>query len=144
MKQIKLILTALLMIFWAGETSAQMARLYTSGSGLPNSQIYDIYQDSRGFIWISTENGLARFDGMDFNTFNFDRNNPNSIASDFVLAVIEDSFGTYWVGTSAGLQTFDPENEVLRFATSYNYEGFYCDNCPIAHFDCGKRKEFSK
>ena len=109
MKQIKLILTALLMIFWAGDTSAQMARLYTSGSGLPNSQIYDIYQDSRGFIWISTENGLARFDGMDFNTFNFDRNNPNSIASDFVLAVIEDSFGTYWVGTSAGLQTFDPE-----------------------------------
>ena len=109
MKQIKLILTVLLMIFWAGETSAQMARLYTSGSGLPNSQIYDIYQDSRGFIWISTENGLARFDGMDFNTFNFDRNNPNSIASDFVLAVIEDSFGTYWVGTSAGLQTFDPE-----------------------------------
>ena len=109
MKHIRLILTALLMIFGAPGISAQMARLYTSGSGLPNSQIYDIYQDSRGFIWISTENGLARFDGMDFNTFHFDRNNPNSIASDFVLAVIEDSCGTYWVGTSAGLQTFDPE-----------------------------------
>lgn len=25
-----------------------------------------------------------------------------------------------------------------------DYEGFYCDNCPLAHFDCGKRKEFSK
>lgn len=109
MKHIKLILTALIVTLWAGETSAQMARLYTSGSGLPNSQIYDIYQDSRGFIWISTENGLARFDGMDFNTFHFDRNSPNSIASDFVLAVLEDSFGTYWVGTSAGLQTFAPE-----------------------------------
>ena len=109
MKHLKLILTALIITLWAGETSAQMARLYTSGSGLPNSQIYDIYQDSRDFIWISTENGLARFDGMDFNTFHYDRNNPNSIASDFVLAVLEDSFGTYWVGTSAGLQTFDPE-----------------------------------
>lgn len=109
MKHIRLILTALLMFFWAGETSAQMARLYTSGSGLPNSQIYDIYQDSRGFIWIATENGLARFDGMDFNTFRFDRTNPNSIASDFVVTIIEDSVGTYWVGTSAGLQTFDPE-----------------------------------
>ncbi|MBR5299128.1 MAG: response regulator [Bacteroidales bacterium] len=109
MKQIKLILTALLMIFWAGEISAQMARLYTSGAGLPNSQIYDIYQDSRGFIWIATENGLARFDGMDFNTFNFDRTDDNSIASDFVRTIIQDSYGTYWVGTSAGLQTFDPE-----------------------------------
>ena len=43
---------------------AQMARLYTSNSGLPSSQIHEIYQDSRGFVWISTENGLARFDGM--------------------------------------------------------------------------------
>ena len=109
MKHIKLILIALLSFFGATEASAQIARLYTSGSGLPNSQIYSIYQDSRGFIWIATENGLARFDGMDFDTFNFDRTNPNSIASDFVLTVIEDSFGKYWVGTSAGVQTFDPE-----------------------------------
>ena len=89
MKHIKLILIALLSFFGATEASAQIARLYTSESGLPNSQIYSIYQDSRGFIWIATENGLARFDGMDFNTFNFDRTNPNSIASDFVLTVIE-------------------------------------------------------
>lgn len=87
---------------------AQMARMYTSGSGLPNSQIHSIYQDSKGFIWISTENGLARFDGMDFSTFHFNRNSSNSIASDFVLKITEDKHGTYWVGTSAGLQTFDP------------------------------------
>lgn len=109
MKHLKLFLTALLITIWAGETSAQTARLYTSASGLPNSQIYDIYQDNRGFIWISTENGLSRFDGMDFTTFHYDRNNPTSIASDFVLTVIEDSYGTFWVGTSAGLQTFSPE-----------------------------------
>ena len=114
MKHLKLILAAILLILSAGKTSAQMARLYTSGSGLPNSHIYDIYQDSRGFIWISTENGLSRFDGMDFRTFNFDRNNHNSIASDFVLKVIEDSHGTYWVGTSAGLQTFNPEYSSFR------------------------------
>lgn len=28
--------------------------------------------------------------------------------------------------------------------TQYSYEFFYCDNCPLSHFDCGKRKEFSK
>lgn len=108
MKHLKLILTLLLL---AGTTSiyGQMARLYTSGSGLPNSRINDIYQDSRGFIWVSTENGLSRFDGMDFTTFHFDRNNSNSIASDLVTTVFEDSFGTIWVGTSAGLQIFDEE-----------------------------------
>ena len=88
----------------------QMARLYTSESGLPNTQVNDIYQDSRGFVWICTENGLARFDGMDFTTFRFDRDRADALASNLVLTVREDSRGTLWVGTSMGLQTFDPDN----------------------------------
>ncbi len=88
---------------------AQMARMYTSESGLPNSQINNIYQDSDGFIWISTENGLARFDGMVFTTFHFNRNAANTIASDLVLTIFEDKNGINWVGTSAGLQIFDEE-----------------------------------
>ncbi|MBR3386715.1 MAG: hypothetical protein IKG84_00575, partial [Bacteroidales bacterium] len=87
-----------------------MARLYTSNAGLPNSQIHEIFQDSRGFVWISTENGLARFDGMDFTTFRFSRDKADALASDLVPAVFEDSRGVLWVGTSLGLQTFDPDN----------------------------------
>ncbi len=91
-------------------SEAQMARLYTSGSGLPNSKIYNISQDTDGFIWISTENGLSRFDGMSFTTFkNSKEDAGNTVASDFVLELFEDSNGTYWVGTSAGLQIFDME-----------------------------------
>ena len=88
----------------------QMARLYTSEYGLPNTQVNDIYQDSRGFVWICTENGLARFDGMDFTTFRFDRDRADALASNLVLTVREDSRGILWVGTSMGLQTFDPDN----------------------------------
>lgn len=33
---------------------------------------------------------------------------------------------------------------ICRYDESDNYECFYCDNCPLADFDCGKRKEFSK
>ena len=92
----------------------QMARLYTSESGLPNSQVDDIFQDSRGFIWISTQNGLARFDGMDFTTFRFARDRADALASDLVLTVFEDSRGVLWVGTSTGLQTFDPDYSSFR------------------------------
>ena len=88
---------------------AQRARLYTTDNDLPNSQVNDIYQDSRGFIWISTENGLARFDGRDFLTFHYRRDRRDALASDLVLSVYEDSRGTLWAGTSMGLQTFDPE-----------------------------------
>ena len=89
--------------------TAQMARLYTADYGLPNSQVNHIYQDGRGFIWISTENGLARFDGFDFQTFRFIRGKEDALASDLVLNVFEDSRGVMWVGTSMGLQTFDPD-----------------------------------
>ena len=101
---------SLLIIFICSITAnAQMARLYTSESGLANSQINMIYQDSSGFIWISTENGLSRFDGMNFSTFRFDRNRQTSIASNMVLVTFEDSEKVFWVGTSAGLQIFNSE-----------------------------------
>ena len=88
---------------------AQTARVYTAAEGLANSHIHDIFQDSKGFIWFSTENGLSRFDGIKFNTFNLDRSTSTSIASNTVRLVLEDSMGKLWVGTSAGLQIFDTE-----------------------------------
>lgn len=93
--------------------NAQTARLYTSGDGLANSHSHHIYQDSKGFIWISTGNGLSKFDGMKFSTFSFDRKKENSIASNFVRVTFEDSKGRFWVGTSAGLQTFDREYNIF-------------------------------
>ncbi len=108
MKQ-KNLLTLFLTLTIAITSQAQMARLYTSEYGLANSQIKNTYQDSKGFIWICTENGLSRFDGMNFSTFRFERDKPTSIASNMVLATYEDSDNVFWVGTSAGLQIFDPE-----------------------------------
>ncbi len=88
----------------------QMARLYTSENGLPSSQVNNIYQDSRGFIWISTENGLARFDGMEMHCLQSDRDSGGSLASNLVLTTLEDRSGVFWTGTSKGLQTYDYES----------------------------------
>ena len=94
--------------------NAQMARFYTTENSLPNSKVNHIYQDSRGFVWISTENGLARFDGRDFLAFRFRRDKADALASDLVLSVFEDSRGTLWTGTSMGLQIFDPDSRSFR------------------------------
>ena len=109
MKHIKL-LTCILLTFVTFNSGAQTARIYTSAEGLANSHIHDIFQDSKGFIWFATENGLSRFDGIKFNNATFDRSRTNSIASNTVRAVFEDCMGTFWVGTSAGLQIFDTEH----------------------------------
>ena len=98
MKYFKLLALALASLCCIS-VNAQMARLYTSGSGLANSQINSIYQDSNGFMWISTENGLSRFDGINFSTFRSDRSLPTSIASNMVLTTFEGSHKVYWVGS---------------------------------------------
>ena len=103
----RLLLSLIISISCICFANAQTSRIYTSGSGLPSSLVSDIYQCSNGFIWISTENGLARFDGMDFSTFHYNRNYRKSLCNDFVLFMYEDNHGTFWVGTSSGLQIFD-------------------------------------
>ena len=108
MKHIRLAIVALLAII-SLSSEAQTARLFTSAEGLANSHIHDIFQDSKGFMWISTENGLSKFDGMKFSTFRHERQDTNSLASNIVRTVLEDSKGTFWVGTSAGLQVLDTE-----------------------------------
>ncbi|HOC90710.1 MAG TPA: hypothetical protein PKI90_14285, partial [bacterium] len=41
-------------------------RLYTAKDGLPMNSVKKVFQDSRGFIWIGTQEGLVRFDGINF------------------------------------------------------------------------------
>jgi len=107
--KLRCLLIATLFFCIAAGTKAQTARLYDSGSGLPNTQINDLFQDSSGLLWIATNNGLYRFDGINFMDFHHDESNPNSIGSDLVMKVYEDSKGVIWIGTSTGLQVFDPE-----------------------------------
>lgn len=92
---------------------AQTARLYDSGSGLPNTQINDLFQDSNGLVWVATNNGLYRFDGINFVELRHENGKDGSLGSDLVLKVFEDSKGIMWIGTSAGLQTFDPETNTF-------------------------------
>ncbi|MCR4823913.1 MAG: response regulator [Bacteroidales bacterium] len=96
-------------------TAGQDARLYTPENGLVNSQINAIGQDGRGALWISTEGGLIRFDGMGFETFRHDREDPNSVPDDSVHGLLEDIFGTKWVATAHGLAVF--ESDYNRFRT---------------------------
>ena len=96
---------------------AQTARLYDSGTGLPNTQINDLCQAGSGMLWVATNNGLYRFDGMNFQEFHHQEANPGSVGSEMVLRVLEDSRGVTWVGTAKGLQIFDPESNTFSEVT---------------------------
>ena len=94
--------------------AAQNSRLYTPEFGLPNSQLNRLYQDRSGYIWMCTEGGLIRFDGLRFESFRHDRENENSLSGTSVLDMLEDNRGTKWVGTANGLNIFDSEHNSFR------------------------------
>ena len=89
--------------------AGQDARLYRPETGLSSSQVNRIYQDRRDYIWICTEGGLVRFDGMRFETYQHDRERANCLASSSVIDIVEDRLGNKWIGTAAGVDMLDSE-----------------------------------
>jgi ligand-binding sensor domain-containing protein/signal transduction histidine kinase len=70
-------------------------------NGLPGNTVHAIMQTSDGYIWVATEEGLARFDGVSFTIFDT-RNTPQFRSND-IRALAEDRRGALWIGTASGL-----------------------------------------
>jgi ligand-binding sensor domain-containing protein/serine phosphatase RsbU (regulator of sigma subunit) len=80
---------------------------FTLESGLPQVNIYCIFQDSRGYLWLGTEgSGACRFDGKNFKAINREK----GMAGDIVRNIIEDKQGRLWFGTDAGVTVYDGNN----------------------------------
>lgn len=65
---------------------------FSTNEGLPSNHIYDIVEDNSGFLWISTDNGISRFDGKYFYNYTV----KNGLPSNDVLQVIKEKNGTIW------------------------------------------------
>ena len=99
----KQLLTLLLLVCSLGMEAAnplipdmKFRRLDTR-DGLSNSQINDIFQDSKGFIWIATSYGLNRYDGYRFRTFYSDVNDTTTLRNNYVNDIWEDYAGRLWL-----------------------------------------------
>jgi len=77
--------------------------LFNVDKGLTQSAVTDVIQDSHGFLWIATQDGLNRYDGYTFKPY---RNNPldsNSLSNNNINSLCEDRRGNIWLGTNLGL-----------------------------------------
>ncbi|MFC1852062.1 two-component regulator propeller domain-containing protein [candidate division CSSED10-310 bacterium] len=86
---------------WA-EKSTRIFERITIEQGLSQTTIYCILQDRRGFLWIGTEDGLNRYDGINFKVYKHDFENARSISHNAVMALYEDLSGVLWIGTYGG------------------------------------------
>jgi len=90
----------------AGNARAQrqqirFSRLGTE-QGLSHSNAMAIFQDSRGFMWIGTRDGLNKYDGYQFTVFRSKGGDPTAISNSFITSIAEDAGGDLWIGTWGG------------------------------------------
>ena len=81
--------------------------------GLSNKNITKIYQDSRGYIWIGTVNGLNRYNGHNIKVYNNDIGNENGLSFSYITDIVEDDYGNIWIGTKGGLNILDVKKDEI-------------------------------
>ena len=91
------------------ELTQYVQRIWQSQQGLPDATIVDIAQSRSGYLWLATEAGLVRFDGVRFT--NVERLLPDAPpAATWTRSVFEDESGTLWLGTNEmGVYALGPE-----------------------------------
>jgi signal transduction histidine kinase/ligand-binding sensor domain-containing protein len=109
-------LLILVCLFWSllselrAQPHALPVRRLGVDDGLPQGSVYSLFQDSRGFIWIGTGDGLARWDGRSFRTFRgrYNDSSGRSLAARIVRGpMCEDAHGRLWFSCSSGLVCYN-------------------------------------
>lgn len=98
---------------------------YGIAEGLPSAEVYDVFQDAKGFLWFATDNGVARFDGTVIETYNL----KHGLTDPVVFGFFEDSKNRVWFRTFSGKLSYFDNGKILRYAhnahlTRFNKNGF--------------------
>jgi len=96
-------------------TKAQSVYLYDSKLGLSSSQIQTMYEDSRHNIWITTRNGLNRYDGAKMNAYHHSNKDESSLKHDITTCVLEYDHDRMLIGTDGGIQSFDYHTNKFKY-----------------------------
>ncbi|MCU7552841.1 ATP-binding protein [Chitinophagaceae bacterium LB-8] len=86
----------------------------TVEQGLSNNAVLAITQDSRGFMWFGTDNGLNRYDGHRFSIYKTNRSDSTSISGNNIQSLLCEANGTLWIGTDHGLNKYNPQKDAFE------------------------------
>jgi signal transduction histidine kinase/DNA-binding response OmpR family regulator/ligand-binding sensor domain-containing protein len=80
--------------------------------GLSHGNVITTLQDTKGFMWFGTRDGLNKYDGYSFTIYKNDPENKNTLANNMVMDLVEDPTGKIWIATGGGgLDCYDPSTE---------------------------------
>jgi ligand-binding sensor domain-containing protein/signal transduction histidine kinase len=123
----------LLIVFarYATASTNYQIDVWQTDEGLPQGTVTSIIQAQDGYLWLGTQNGLVRFDGIDFKVFN--QNNTPAIKNNRIVKLFEDHKGNIWIGAEQGeLVSFKDGRftsyEMPGKGTPFNYAREICDD----------------
>lgn len=100
---------------WAQSTYPIHFHQLATENDLSQSRITALFQDSYGFMWIGTTNGLNLYNGYSFKRYYFDSDNANSLSSNLIKDIWEDANQNIWVSTySKSLNRFNRQTEIFE------------------------------
>ncbi len=91
----------------AQQVNALGHQSWSTENGLPQNSVHQVFQSRDGYIWIATEDGVARFNGVDFKIFSHETS-PAFTSSD-ICCFAQSSTGPLWIGTADGLIQYSGE-----------------------------------
>ncbi len=115
-KNIKKLIICILYVFLSlcNIANGQSARYFSTENGLSSNLINCIYQDKEGFVWIATEYGLNRFDGIKFTRYNHVKSDTASLSNNYVRCIFETSDERLLIGTISGLVRYCRDTDVFE------------------------------
>ena len=87
---------------------------FSSNNGLSSNNVNSIIKDRYGYMWFATEDGLNKFDGINFTVYNHNELDSNSLATNQLQTLYEDPQGNLWVGTNRTLSLYDRQKDCFH------------------------------
>ena len=111
-----MVLASLLVVSVRAQAPTFTSTHYDSDNiGLSHNTVLSIMQDSQGFLWIGTMDGLNRFDGKKVKVYRHDPGDSTTISDSFIHGVHELDDGRLWVGTrNGGISILDPKTDKIE------------------------------
>lgn len=118
-------LILLLSLLFSLQIIADTASLFFSSlkmeQGLSQLSVIKIYQDSKGYMWFATRNGLNCYDGVRFQVYRHSNTDSMSLCNNHITALTEDKNGNLWIGTMNGLNRLDlKKDKMISFNCARN------------------------
>lgn len=93
----------------------------TIEDGLSQATVEAIMQDSKGYMWFGTNDGLNRYNGNDYKVYRKEKDSKSSISNNYIFDLKEDKYGNIWIATKSGVNKLNTDtDEVTQYISDPN------------------------